>query len=39
MEAKAGELLGQNRDKLDALANALFEHETMTKEEIEALFI
>jgi cell division protease FtsH len=38
METNAGELLRQNREKLDALANALLENETMTKEEIEALF-
>lgn len=35
MEKKAEELLAPNRDKLDALARALLENETLEKEEID----
>jgi cell division protease FtsH len=37
MEEKAGEILESNRDKLDALAEGLLEHETLSREEIDDL--
>ena len=37
MEEKATETLRSNRDKLDALAHALLEHETLSKEEVDKI--
>ena len=37
MEKKAKDILQSNRDKLDVLAHALLEHETLSKEEVDQL--
>ena len=37
MEKRAEEILGQNRDKVDKLAKALLEQETLTRSEIDRL--
>jgi cell division protease FtsH len=37
MEGRAEQLLRENRDKLDALVEALMEHETISDEEINAI--
>jgi cell division protease FtsH len=37
MEKKAEDILLQNRDKLDILAHALLEHESLSKEEVDQL--
>ncbi|MGD8738863.1 MAG: ATP-dependent zinc metalloprotease FtsH [Desulfobacterales bacterium] len=37
MEKKAEEMLGANRDSLDALSEQLLKHETLTKEEVDKI--
>ena len=37
MQKKATDLLQKNRDKLDALAHALLEHETLENEDVDRL--
>jgi cell division protease FtsH len=37
MEGKAEKTIDSNRDKLDTLAEALMEHETLEKEEVDQL--